>query len=413
MRPYLMVLSLIAMTGSAAAGPLALHRGVGLHEWLNWSPITTDGQYVWPPYRTVDDWLARYRPVTDWSPGDQFTRIRSMGFDFVRLSVDPGPLLATDGKQRAQALDILKTDVNLILAAGLHVVFDLHSVSQLPQYGPDVMNAGSASPRVARYRQMVVDVARMLITIGTDKVAIEPFNEPSYYPCTTNGRGDWERVLTGTIKAIRAVSVDLTIIATGACGGGITGLLDLDPSFDDPDILYNFHMYEPYAFTHQRLDDPKLFGSGLPWPPSLGTPDGVVAELRSHMDAAGLDAAQQAADLKIVQPYIDKYFAENWGEDELDQRFAQVTDWAARHHVPTSRLFMGEFGAILMTDDGRMGADDADRLRYIADVRHEAEKSAIAWSVWEYSNPFGMTVIAPEGPAIPDHELLAALGLAQ
>lgn len=411
------VLSVIAagifagIAASAAAAPLELHRGVGLHEWLNWSPITAEGSYVWPPYRTVDQWLTVDRPAADWPPGNQFERIRKLGFDFVRLSVDPGPLLASTGARRAEALAILGGDVDELVAAGLRVVFDLHAVSQLPAYGMAVVNGGSASAGVARYRQVVVDVAGMLATRGVGNVAIEPFNEPAYYPCTTGGRGDWQKVLAATVKAIRKVSPDLTIVATGACGGDITGLVDLDPKFDDPNILYSFHMYDPHTFTHQRLDDPALFGSGLPWPPSAGTPDSVVAALRAHMDAAGIDPLDQQADLDVVQPYIDDYFRENLGEAAMDKRFAQAVDWARAHRIPSSRLFMGEFGVILMTPDGRMGAANADRLRYITDVRTRAERFGIPWSIWEYSNPSGMTVILPKGPAVPDEDLLVALGL--
>lgn len=416
MKPIRIAISaalLVALAAPVAAAPLELHRGVGIHEWLNWSPINPDGTYVWPPYRTIAQWLAADRPATDWAPGDQFARIRQMGFDFVRLSVDPGPLLATQGAKRQQALDILEADVARIVATGLHVVFNLQAVSQVPAYGMDMVNAGSRSDAVAQYRQMSVDAARMLTAIGPGKVAIEPFNEPAYYPCDTGGHSDWQAVMGDTVEAIRAVAPDLTIVATGACGGSVDGLVDLDPTFDDPDILYSFHMYDPHSFTHQRLDDPKLFGSGLPWPPSAGTSDGVVAALRAHMRAAGLDETAQDANLRVVQPYIDDYFRQNWGEDDLARRFAHVVAWATAHHIPASRLFMGEFGAILMSQDGRTGAADADRLRYLSDVRMQADSYGIPWSIWEYSNPYGMTVILPKGEAVPDPELLAVLGLAQ
>jgi hypothetical protein len=72
---------------------------------------------------------------------------------------------------------------------------------------------------------------------------------------------------------------------------------------------------------------------------------------------------------------------------------------------------MGEFGAMLMSPDGRSGAFDADRLRYLEALRRLAESYGIPWSVWEFSNPYGMSVIAPTGPALPDRKLLEALGL--
>jgi hypothetical protein len=170
-------------------------------------------------------------------------------------------------------------------------------------------------------------------------------------------------------------------------------------------------MYEPHSFTHQRADDKQTFSSGLPWPADMGTRADVLAHLRRHMAAAGLDEAGQAANLALVGPVINKYFAENWGLPQMQARIKQAVDWALAHDIPTERLFMGEFGAMLMSDDGRTGAYNADRLRYLTALRKEAERYGIPWSIWEYSNPYGMSVILPKGPAIPDAEMLHALGL--
>ncbi|MEP6808635.1 MAG: cellulase family glycosylhydrolase [Chthoniobacterales bacterium] len=410
-RALALAVFLLELHGTAGAAPLELHHGVGLHEWLNWSPITAGDAYVWPPYRSVADWLTGARPASDWPSGDEFVRMRKMGFDFVRLSVDPGPLLANSGARRRQALDILKSDVEQITSAGLNVVFNLHSVSQVPAYGMDVVNGSSMSPQIARYEQMTADVARMLAEIGAAKVALEPFNEPAHYPCDTKGTGDWQRVMAATVAAVRTVSADLTIVVTGACGGDITGLVDLDPSFDDPSILYSFHMYDPHSFTHQRLDDASMFGSGLPWPPDLGTPEGVIAALSARMELEGVDPAVQATNLHVVKPVVDAYFSNNFDRTALAQEFNRAATWAKANDIPTRRLYMGEFGVILMSPDGRSGAANSDRLRYIVDVRSEAEKFNMPWSIWEYSNPYGMTVIVPSGPANPDTDLLKALGL--
>lgn len=404
---------LLAMAAPSEAAALKLSRGVGVHEWLNWSPLADDGTYRWPPYRSVEEWLSGGRPLRDWPPGDQFARIRSMGFDFIRLSVDPGPLLASKGKRRKQALKILEKAVGRIIAADLKVVLDLHSVRQVPAYSIDVVNADADSEGIAHYRDMVRDVAAMLADIGTDKVAIEPYNEPAHYPCDASGTDDWQRIISGTVADIRSVSRDLTIVVTGGCGGNITGLTDIDPGFDDPNIYYSFHMYEPHSFTHQRLDDPKGFSSGLPWPADRGAPEGVVAQLTFRMTAAGLDEAQQVLNIALISGDIDKYFSENWGLRQLQARMGEAVAWAKTHNIPTERLFMGEFGAMLVSPDGRSGANDADRLRYIEAVRREAQRFRIPWSIWEYSNPHGMSVIQPRGTAVPDMGLLKALGLPQ
>jgi hypothetical protein len=191
----------------------------------------------------------------------------------------------------------------------------------------------------------------------------------------------------------------------------VTGLVDLDPSFDDPNLYYSFHMYEPHLFTHQRPQQEGGFASGLPWPASSGAPGTVIELLRAHMSAAGLGEGEQQRWLLMVAPYISEYFAEGWGESQLSARFDEALDWAARHGIPPGRLFMGEFGVIAMSDDGRMGAAQADRLRYLRAVRSAAESNGIPWSVWEYANPWGMSIILPAGPAVPDEPMLEALGL--
>lgn len=407
------ILALIAALAAAPimAAPLELHRGVAVHEWLNWSPLEADGSYRWPPYRTEEEWLAGARPLSDWAVGDTFELIGSLGFDFVRLTVDPGPLLATDGDKRQEALALLARHVTAVTKTGLKVVFNIHPVTQVMAYSNDLVNGPATAPGVTQYRDMIADLARTLAPLGTDKVAIEPFNEPAHYPCDLFGSNDWQEIMASTVAAIRAVSAEITIVATGACGGNVDGVTDLDPRFDDPNILYSFHMYEPHLFTHQRAEQEGDFASGLPWPASEGTPEAARAMLGAHMEAAGVSPDDQARQLEAVRGYIDEYFSENWGERQMRARLAQAVDWAKGNNIPTSRLFMGEFGTILMSDDGRSGAFDADRLRYLETLRKVAESYDIPWSVWEFSNPYGMSIIAPKGPALPDRKMLKALGL--
>lgn len=410
MRIAMVVIAALA-AAPAWAAPLELHRGVAVHEWLNWSPLEPDGSYRWPPYATQEEWLTRERPASDWAAGDPFELIRSLGFDFVRLTVDPGPLLASEGERQQEALALLAQDVAAVTRSGLKVVFNIHPNTQLAVYSNDLVNGPANAPGVAQYRDMVVALAKTLAPLGADRVAIEPFNEPAHYPCDMWGSNDWQEIMASTVAAIRAVSTEITVVATGACGGNVDGVTDLDPSFDDPHILYSFHMYEPHLFTHQRADREGDFASGLPWPASAGSPEATLAMLEAHMEAAGLSAEEQARQLDAVRPYIDEYFAEGWGEAQMRARVQQAVDWATRHGIPTYRLFMGEFGAMLMSDDGRSGAFDPDRLRYLETLRSIAESHDIPWSVWEFSNPYGMSVIEPKGPALPDLRMLKALGL--
>ena len=55
---------------------------------------------------------------------------------------------------------MIATALDRITAAGLRVVLNLHAVQQVPQYGMDFIVGGVASDGVAKYQDMVADVAR-------------------------------------------------------------------------------------------------------------------------------------------------------------------------------------------------------------------------------------------------------------
>jgi hypothetical protein len=129
------------------------------------------------------------------------------------------------------------------------------------------------------------------------------------------------------------------------------------------------------------------------------------------MAKAGLNKLKQMVGVAKARDDIETYFDGNWGPAQLNARIGEAADWARLHNIPTSRLFIGEFGAMLMSDDGRSGAFDADRLRYLTAVRQAAEALQIPWSSWEYSNPYGMSLILPHGAAVADRKMLQALGL--
>ncbi|HTM76223.1 MAG TPA: cellulase family glycosylhydrolase [Devosia sp.] len=401
-------MTLISLLGVGAvqAAPLALHRGIGLHEWLNWAPLDATGTYRQPPYNTMQEWLSGYRPLSDWPEGDEFARIKGFGFDFVRLSVDPGPLLANP----KTALQVLDRDIRQLTAAGLKVVFNLHPNPQVEAYGPLALEQPAGAPEIDEYNAMLADTAAMLVKIGTDSVAFEPYNEPAYYPCDGNSSADWQIIQAGQVQAIRAVSTELTIVVTGACGGGVEGLVNLDArAFDDPNVLYSFHMYEPHSFTHQRMDNG--WASGLPWPARMRSRRDAEAALTARMDAAGIGFLEQQGNWLQLAADVSDYYARDWDEAAMAALFVQAKDWAKANGIPTQRLFMGEFGVIEMTEKGDAGALRADRDRYLTAARTLAESYGMAWSYWEYSNPFGMTFILPEGPAIADKTLYQPLGL--
>lgn len=400
----LIILALMFVSAAAAhaeEGPLILKRGVSIHEWLNWAPLTQKGDYRWPPYKDLQEWGS----VRD------FRRIKSLGFDFVRLSVDPGPLLAAESDRLDPAVARLEQAVQVVTKAGLKVVLDLHPVSQVEAWSDETIEGPPDAPMSVRYRSVVASLASMLTRVGTDKVALELMNEPQFYPCEGSGGREWEAVLTGLVRAARKAAPELTLIVSGPCGGNVTGLLQLDPArLGDERLIYSFHFYEPHEFTHQGVGE-AIDVKGASWPAdAVATPLALVYSKLLISQDEDLTSKDRAEKLDAVRRHIERYVGKHWNETRLKARFSEVRAWAERHDLPLNRLFLGEFGVVRATDS-RGGALDADRFRWLDAVRREAEALGAPWSYWEYSNPHGMSLTTPDAGRRPDAVVLEALGL--
>ncbi len=90
-----------------------------------------------------------------WTTAEDIALIKSMGFDHVRLSVDPQPMMASHRPEEipAEYLGYLDAAVKMILDHGLAVVIDLH---------PDERIQSAARER----RQLRAGVLRLLAGSG-------------------------------------------------------------------------------------------------------------------------------------------------------------------------------------------------------------------------------------------------------
>ena len=353
--------------------PLQLKRGVSIHAWLNWSPVTDFGAYRWPPYRTVDEWGSVR----------EFARIKSLGFDFVRLSIDPGPLLSSEGSRREEALARLEEAVRAVLAADFNVIVDLHPVGQVKAWSASSIEGGPDEPMSLRYRSVAASVAGMLARVGTQRTALELMNEPQFYPCDGSG-GRQRPVLVELVRAARAAAPDLTLIVSGGCGGNVEGLVQLDPTqLGDNRLIYSFHFYEPIAFTHQGLGDARDV-KGLPWPADPAANALALVESEIKLSEEGVTAREREQRLAYVRHHLAAYTEEGWGESQIEERFGEVLAWAKEHGISSNRLLLGEFSVMISSQGG--GALDADRFRWLSAVRQEADRFGIPSAYWSYSD---------------------------
>ncbi len=339
-----------------------LQHGINASEWFAQSPN--------------DYSAARTDRYTD--AGD-IALIARLGFDNVRLSIDPVPLEQPPVNQEglnADFLGRLDRAVDAMLTHGLAVQVDIHPQSL---YKHQVMNSNEKTDQfTALWRRLAAHYANR----DPDKVFFEIMNEPEV-PLPSR----WAAIQAAAAAAIREAAPKHTIIATGPNWSDIADLLTQQP-LPDGNVIYNFHYYEPHAFTHQ----------GATW----GTPWWKYTHDIPYPAAdSSLDLTKQVPDL-VNRFAFERYWLDHWDAHRIRLEIDEAANWATTNHVP---LICNEFGAY------RRVTDPASRMNWIHDVRTAFEADGIGWTMWDYRGGFGVVWKQDGQPAKVDDKVVEALGL--
>jgi len=304
--------------------------------------------------------------------------IKSMGFDHVRLSVNPEPLFTINEPQKLppEYLGYLDTAVKTILDHGLNVVIDMHPESDFKE------RLRKDDGFVQQFGDFWRAVAEHYSTWDADRVFFEILNEPEF-----TDRYRWLGVQAKLAASIREGAPRHTIIAAGARWSDDDELLFQEP-LRDPNIIYNFHFYEPHIFTHQGATWGEYYWhwlKGLHYPSTPESAERVAALVPEEADR-----------IRVI-----RYGRDHWDAARIEAEIKQAAEWAHRRGVP---LVCNEFGVY-----GRF-SDPADRTAWLHDVVTALERNGIGWTMWDYSSDFGV-VTKKDGKAVPDENVLKALGL--
>jgi len=384
-------------------GP-ALKNGVSLHGPLTWGRCDASRTgYLDPVY---DD--PKYVV-----PTELLRKTKAAGFDFIRLSVDPGPLLALEG-ERLKALDNhVMSVVAEIRAAGLDVLLDFHPISMVKPYGRTAIMADKPDSLFPKYVDTVRRYAFLLGETDLRHVAIEPMNEPAIGN-EPEAIKRWQRMMDALYGAARAGSKDIVIVATGTSGGGIDGLCFLDPSGYDVRTRYSFHYYLPYPLTHAGVGSVSSIGacfSELPYPAEASGFEPFWAKVEERLKTA---KGVKPEDIPPGRKRLEAYFQKQGGKEFIAANFAKVGQWASKYGIEPGRIFMGEFGVAQLKGPNKTGILPDDRARWLRDAREEADRLGFHWAMWVLcgESAWGMTLVDPAAPERLDILTLKALGKA-
>jgi len=358
-------------------------------------------EYDWPPFQ-LD------RPIPTRA---DLAALRLSGIDFVRIPVDPGPLLAISGARHEMLVQQVLTAVELSNAQGLSVIVNLHPNEATHYWNSNNLVATRTAPLFMSYIGLVQELAARLSRFDPARVCFEPLNEP-IQSCTSS---EWPAMQLELIRTTRAAAPRLTLVACGACGAMIDGLLRVDPrQLDDSNIIYTFHFYEPYVFSHQgapwmSTEPMYRYLNAVPWPASMSTKEKTLDAVAARMAADHTTPAVQKNEIgATIRRVLDEYFNARPDKQFIVRYLDRVKNWADQHAVPREQVLLGEFGA-LRTDERYAAAASPDRARYIRDVREACEAAGMPWAFWNLFD--GMGLMADDVSREFDPSIVTALGL--
>jgi endoglucanase len=352
----LSVLILLAVCGPTMAQATPFHRGVNLSNWFQ----------------------ARNAQAIEFSRyGKQdFEHIRALGCDVVRLPINLHSMTGGAPGYRLDPLflDYLNRVVDWAEALDLHLIFDNHTFS--PRVATD--------PAIGAVLEKVWVQMAEHFRDRSGQLYYEILNEPHGIPLAA-----WNDIQRAVIAAIRTVDDRRTIIVGGAGWNSYTSLPTL-PEYRDDKLIYTFHFYDPFLFTHQGAGwmDPSMTPlSGVPFP--------YDARAMPEMPAT------------FAGTWMESAYG-NYPVDGTVSRVRELLDTALRFRAERQvPLLLGEFGVLMHN------ADPEHRVAWYRAVREYVEAHGIAWTSWDYHGSFGLFQPGSEGRFDRDlnRPLLRALGL--
>ena len=377
------------------AGEVKFRRGIGISHVMMWAPLepAPSKNFVFPPFTYSDATFAR-----------ELKALRRTGFDFVRFAVDPGPFLQWDGPRRDELTRKLVSYVRLILSHDVSVIVDFHPSDMHPDYLGAKIAAGPDAPLFKDYLRLLARTAASLNELQSSRVALELMNEPPPRART------WRPMLDAAYSAVRKAAPKLLLVFDGGEEGNLDGTITLDGYRDDPNILFSFHYYRPWQFTHQGLSGMAAqYLTDVPYPARARPMAESIEATSATIAAAKLTPSELLQAKTKARHDLESYRASSFDRTHIASDFDKVARWAREHSVPAHRVLLGEFG--VMDSAQRAGAArNAERLRWLSDVREEAEAHGFAWAAWVHSGSIGFSLLERDGSAELDPSVLRALG---
>ncbi len=324
-----------------------LQRGMGIGGWLtNYKRVN-----VLPQDRRMIITVGDMEHFESYITEADVAYIASLGMDHIRLGFDQIVLEKGPYVYREEIIEILQNFVGWCRKYGLLPVLNMHKA--IGNYCDILEERGLMQSEELQSRFVAVWEKLENEFSEQDDVVFELLNE-----VVSATAEEWNALAEKTIAAIRTKNKERRIIVGGAEANCPPGLPKLKV-YDDENIIYTFHCYVPYEFTHQRgvLQASQLFyNRDMPYP---------------------CDDIERYRDFHRVVYGIENYFPDllRMDIDYLRQYLAPAKEWIDAH--PDKILWCGEFGTI-------RHAKLEWRENWMRDMIRVLKEWDIPYCVWNY-----------------------------
>lgn len=310
-------------------------HGVNLCEWFEiWSPGI-------PPLRRYDK--------------SDFEYLKAMGVDIIRLPIHFDMVMMPDNPTKVSPIVFEYLDMACDWAEelGIFLVIDNHSYNGLSKYPApaEVENfLMNLWPQIAnRYKNC------------SDYILYEILNEPEFK------NAQWLPIQKKMLDVIRAIDNKHTIVVTGAEWGGLNTLLGVKP-YEDKNLIYTFHFYDPFIFTHQ----------GANW---TSKEIEALQNVPFPYDKDRIPKLQGAAKGSYLEQSIRQSYAQEGTAKYIQNSLQKAVNYSEKNSVP---VWCGEMGAYNLT------SQPEDRARWFETVGGILLEKKIAFTVWGFHGGFGL-----------------------
>ena len=330
---------------------------------------TTDGVNNFKIQRgtNVSHWLsqseergeARLQHIQE----DDFARLDSLGFDFVRLPIDEVQFWDEAGNKLPEAWELMTNAINWAGKHHLRTIVDLHIIRS--HYFNAVNEGGSSANTLftsEEAQQQLINMWYQLSDVlkgySCDSVAYEFMNEP-----VADDHEQWNQLIAKVHKALREREPQRTLVIGSNMWQSYGTIKDLKVPEGDKNIILSFHYYNPMILTHY----------GAWWTP-IGKYTGKVNYPGILVSKDDYEAAPDS-----LKPELEPYLTQEWNIDKIRADFADAIAAAKKYGL---QLFCGEWGVY----------EPVDRelaYKWTKDMLTVFKENGIAWTTWCYDADFG------------------------